>query len=273
MLRCLILFRDDIDSDSLGNPPCMELLKQHYPTYWFAAHLHCKFAAIVPKNDETKSVTKFLALDKCLPKRKFLQVIDVPHDENIPLELSYDLEWLTILYLTNHLLSVKNSVNYMPGQGGIGRWNYTPTKIEKDNVLKKFNNTLEVPKNFVITAEPFNPQSSQDNFGEVKVYVNKQTTEFCDKLGIDDPAILLQIMSGSYRENKLNDSMNESCSQESELNSESLEVSSTFNDESILDESLNEIALKSPVIKPQINESETTESPESKLYNIFIIES
>ncbi|KAK0182248.1 hypothetical protein PV327_000406 [Microctonus hyperodae] len=263
LLRRKSFLKDDIDSDSLGNPQCMELLKQHYPTYWFAAHLHCKFAAIVPKNDETKSVTKFLALDKCLPRRKFLQVIDVPHDENIPLELSYDLEWLTILYLTNHLLSVKNSVNYMPGEGGVGRWNYTPTRIEKDNVLKKFNNTLEVPKNFVITAEPFNPQSSQDDTGEVKVYVNKQTTEFCDKLGIDDPAILLQIMSGSYRENKLNDSMNESCSQESELNSESLEMSATFDDESILGESLDEIALKSPVIKPQISESETAESQEN----------
>ena len=45
------------------------------PNFWFSAHLHVKFAAVVEHDDG--NLTKFLALDKCLLKRKFLQIITV----------------------------------------------------------------------------------------------------------------------------------------------------------------------------------------------------
>lgn len=94
-------------------------MKHLKPAYWFAAHLHCKFAALVPHSDE--KVTKFLALDKCLPNRRFLQILDIPHDINLKNKIRYDLEWLTILYLTNHLLSTKNGMHYMPGPNSAER--------------------------------------------------------------------------------------------------------------------------------------------------------
>lgn len=62
----------DVQNRELGSPPAMELLRALQPDYWFSAHLHVKFPAVVPH--EGGRVTRFLSLDKCLPKRDFLQV-------------------------------------------------------------------------------------------------------------------------------------------------------------------------------------------------------
>ena len=104
-----------IEDNSLGSPPAEELLHLLRPRFWFSAHLHVKFAALVrhpPRVDhppgqtpranaspdgsvksqgaaahgareeggpkeaaeaEGLRCTRFLALDKCLPGRGFLQ--------------------------------------------------------------------------------------------------------------------------------------------------------------------------------------------------------
>lgn len=72
----------------LGSPPAQMLLEELKPRFWFSAHLHVKFAALVDHGKGSSaakgaavasvssgaSATRFLALDKCLPRRKFLQV-------------------------------------------------------------------------------------------------------------------------------------------------------------------------------------------------------
>ncbi|XP_076280796.1 lariat debranching enzyme [Lasioglossum baleicum] len=211
LLRGKPFFRSDIENNMLGSPPSMELLEYHYPRYWFSAHLHCKFAALVPEKDGLR-MTKFLALDKCLPRRKFLQILELVHDQNVPLKLHYDLEWLTILYLTNHLLSVKSGIHYMPGQYGNNRWVFTPSAEEKETVLKKFNHNLELPLNFVQTTKPYDPDASEVSVEAPKLLINNQTTRFCNNLGIDDPFVLLQLMSN--KEFKANESLiDTSCDQ------------------------------------------------------------
>ncbi len=74
----------------LGSPAAATVLDMLRPSYWFSAHLHVKFAAIVRhhEKDESKAecggkaseekeihCTRFLALDKCLPNRHCLQVL------------------------------------------------------------------------------------------------------------------------------------------------------------------------------------------------------
>eukprot|EP00002_Diphylleia_rotans_P013853 TRINITY_DN2698_c0_g1_i5.p1 TRINITY_DN2698_c0_g1~~TRINITY_DN2698_c0_g1_i5.p1 ORF type:complete len:128 (-),score=16.03 TRINITY_DN2698_c0_g1_i5:95-478(-) len=72
LLRVKKFLRDEIAQGTLGNPACEKILRALQPKYWFSAHLHVKYPAIV--RHSTGKSTKFLALDKCLPHRDFLQV-------------------------------------------------------------------------------------------------------------------------------------------------------------------------------------------------------
>ncbi|KAK8746073.1 hypothetical protein OTU49_017251 [Cherax quadricarinatus] len=188
-------FRSEIENSSLGSRAAEDLLKKLRPKYWFSGHLHVKFPAVLRHKDENTQkvkVTKFLALDKCLPRRDFLQVIDVPSTH--PLELSYDAEWLTILRLTNHLLSVGTQSVYMPGPGGSERYQFTPTKEEIQETIQMMNGNLVIPKKFTSTAETYNKNKGKPRMDLIHMpqpCLNPQTTVFCDRLGLDDPMALL----------------------------------------------------------------------------------
>nr|XP_023018914.1 lariat debranching enzyme [Leptinotarsa decemlineata] len=189
-------FREDVEKNELGSKVCEDLMHFLKPKYWFSAHLHCKYAALVRHDDDT--VTKFLALDKCLPKRKFLQVIDVKTDEKSKVEISYDLEWLTVLYLTNHLLWVKNSNTYMPGPGTKERYNFTPTKEEMSHVSARFDSDLLVPENFTRTAPAYNPtMTTKEKAKQPEPTLNPQTVLFCEKLAVDDPVSQVSELDGT----------------------------------------------------------------------------
>lgn len=189
-------FREDIETGELGSPPARSLLYKLKPTYWFSAHLHVKFAAIVhhgrgvdavesdvgsegiekppakvenpdavdldmsdegeteahdnPANKNQAEIdldidgnavepphkrkkptptpdvtapcktdtTKFLALDKCLPGRSFLQILEIDtHEPPSPesrTTLSYDSEWLAITRALNPYLGTAATTEYIP---------------------------------------------------------------------------------------------------------------------------------------------------------------
>ena len=94
LIRRKRFLADELRDNSLGSPPAEELLHALKPRYWFSAHLHVKFAAMVRHGDG--SATRFLALDKCLPRRDFMQIVDVP-DRDPTGGFQLDREWLSIL--------------------------------------------------------------------------------------------------------------------------------------------------------------------------------
>jgi len=67
-------------------------------------------------NSLTEQMTRFLALDKCLPRRKYLSIlhIDVGDRPTGNTALEFDPEWLAVLRKTHHLNSVRKGKVYLP---------------------------------------------------------------------------------------------------------------------------------------------------------------
>lgn len=172
LMKIKPFWKDDIAHGNFGSPPLMGLLQTLRPPWWFAAHMHVRFKAVVehppppiltvdnpeeiaidfdddlevtpiPRSnpdeimldDEEVDVvappplppptqaqtTTFLALDKCLPKRKFLEVVDIDTPELlIPGQepvFTYDLEWLAINRAFASWFSQTKHQRSFPGEG------------------------------------------------------------------------------------------------------------------------------------------------------------
>ena len=189
-LQELYRFKDflkpEIESNTLGSPPAAELLTSLKPTYWFSAHLHTKFPALVPhESQEGFKFTKFLALDKCLPRREFLQVIDVGPSQ-APLELTYDPEWLAITKLTSSLNNSTPRTTFIPNAEQVSQ--YIPGGQMVDEVVKTFGSPPKITDNFEITTTPYNPDKPKKVYmAQILAVMNPQTETFCAKLGINNP--------------------------------------------------------------------------------------
>lgn len=119
LLRKKPFFREEVQANTLGNPATEYLVHKLQPRYWFSGHLHVKFPATVAHADVPHDSagppkeTKFLALDKCVPGKEFLQVLDIEVEEDDEetsagagsSKIELDLEWLSILRATHHLSS------------------------------------------------------------------------------------------------------------------------------------------------------------------------
>ncbi|DBA01719.1 TPA: hypothetical protein N0F65_010129 [Lagenidium giganteum] len=187
LLRVKPFFQQEVQSNSLGSPAGEFLLFQLRPEHWFAAHLHVKFAAVVrhqqsaastekPSEDTNEGndappqqeMTKFLALDKCLPKRDFLQVLDIPGDSepvDDELKVMFDLEWLAILRATHHLASASKYAPRVPAEEmkiDASDIEWVRTRLTEFMTEKSITHKVEGEwlTDFVMTAPPHGQEAS-----------------------------------------------------------------------------------------------------------------
>jgi lariat debranching enzyme len=284
--RALFRAKDSFEADArcgeLGSPAAKSVLDRLRTPYWFAAHLHCKYSAIIewpgpdrniqdqagqpdrivpstiasvsntdeidldmddddeiakpiqaavstnevsqslihdPEEDSSVSeslrsqlppsfakrttmqksgtlpvpaaignrTTRFLALDKCLPRRQFLQLLEVkPVTPELGhgYKLSYDKEWLAI----TRVFANKDILREVPPDNGEEYYRPLIEKEEawvQENIVAK--ELMEVPHNFQITAPVYDPDVSITTREGPREYTSPQTTAFCNLLDIPNP--------------------------------------------------------------------------------------
>jgi len=159
LMRFKPFLREEIESGTLGSNAAEDLLHSLKPKYWFSAHMHAKFSAIVPHKDGTS--TKFLALDKCLPNRNFLQILDLP-EATEDLTFKHDPYWLCILKNTQQSFFKRSFCSSLPDE-------MKPTEFDVQKFLEQ------------------EPDLSLYPFVQSPPGSNPQTEEFCERFGIPNP--------------------------------------------------------------------------------------
>lgn len=274
LLRRKPYFRDDINKGALGSPPMMNLLRTLQPDWWFSAHLHCRFEAVVshearPSSDhainmnpakgsdpdeiaivddsftETKPAassdalmrqgegsqskkanettpvplnpdeimldddlddveappppppppkqTRFIALDKCLPKRQFLEVIDVAEpagleherdNDSIP-TVTFDPEWLAISRAFHPYMSLSRSQRPYPDEAEARESVKKEMEWIKSHILAGKGVKVNDYQTFVVTAPPPGADIAHEK-QQPPHYPNPQTQAFCSMLEIEN---------------------------------------------------------------------------------------
>ncbi|KAG2319504.1 hypothetical protein Bca52824_012717 [Brassica carinata] len=169
-------FQQEIEARTLGSKPAALLLEKLKPRYWFSAHLHCKFAASVQHGSDG-SVTKFLALDKCGPGKKFLQIIDIESEPG-PFEVLYDEEWLAITRTFNSIFPLtERRANFSNSSAAMN------IDENREWLRKKLEERQFKPFEFVRTVPAYNP--SQRIFDSIpEIPQNPQTLSLLELLGL-----------------------------------------------------------------------------------------
>ena len=147
-----------------------------------------KQSAPLPPPQITNKRTQFLALDKCLPNRKFLQILEVdplsaPSTHDLP-QLTYDKEWLAILRV------FASHDPHQPNPPNLGEVAYTSLIFKEEewveaNIVRQ--GKMGIPNNFAITAPVYDGRAiASVGREQPKEYSNPQTNAFCEMLGIQN---------------------------------------------------------------------------------------
>ena len=144
--------------------------------------------------DLSDLMTKFLSLDKCLPQKRHLQVLNMAsqNDDSYDTSLHYDLEWLAILQKTNHWTNRHNSFVSDPDYSSIHITDQDLDDI-RNRLKQKYHNGCDVkdedltriPNNFAITIPPHKTNGWDQPVNGGQMVGNPQTDDLLDLLGLD----------------------------------------------------------------------------------------
>lgn len=140
----------------------------------------------------TNTTTHFLALDKCLPNRHFLQLLEINPNEtsdiNRPLQLEYDKEWLAITRVFAKDLRVGDPHAQVSSDKGDA---YYRQLIEQEMEWVEENivgqGKMIIPEDFEQTAPIYDPSMGIRVGGQPQEYTNPHTRAFCTLLQIGNP--------------------------------------------------------------------------------------
>lgn len=171
-------------------------IRAQLPASFTKASTHSSMQLLPHPEAITNKVTRFLALDKCLPNRKFLQILDVDSitqppsstsTSEVPFQLSYDKEWLAITRVfasdlvlgdpSSHVSTNKGQAYYQPKITTEEQW-------VEENIEKR--GLLVIPENFEITAPVYDPSVGIGVREQPREYSNPQTAAFCQLIGIEN---------------------------------------------------------------------------------------
>ncbi|KAI8369528.1 lariat debranching enzyme, C-terminal domain-containing protein [Radiomyces spectabilis] len=141
-----------------------------------------------PVSDPPSRTTRFLSLDKCLPRRQFLQIVDIPTPENAKDGFFYDLEWLAITRAMHPYLSLARQASRLPSKEDLKQsveqeLLYLNMQLDMDEL------DLRIPSNFTASSPAFDPSvpKSPEQIHQLEYpFINPQTVEFCNLIGIEN---------------------------------------------------------------------------------------
>lgn len=169
-------------------------------TSFIALESSDKACASVEEHDQpdlTDQMTQFLSLDKCLPRRHHIQVVNTAVENNIAVadefqvssnSLKYDLEWLAILQKTHHWTKCSRARFPEPNIDEIVVTNDDIESVRaalSQGVSGKNEDPTVIPSNFSITLQPHGSVGSDFPLNQGKMIGNPQTDKLLNMLGMD----------------------------------------------------------------------------------------
>lgn len=191
--------------------------------------------------DLTEQMTRFLSLDKCLPRRHHLQIVNIPfmnQDQNKGTSdrLHYDTEWLAILQKTHHWTQTSKSNFPDPDVDSIDITENDIHSIQER--LSEISSEIEptiIPNNFAMTVQPLGTIGSKDRINGGRMVGNPQTDYLLHLLNLSHIVTVPYIYK--VHDNVIDSNMdeNEIDLDSDEVNDDDVKISSFQNDENEID--------------------------------------